>query len=126
MQFIFYKIENKERNIQRTIILVNFILEICPLINIIVDWKKKFGYLDCYTISIKSYYSIISDQDKKLIGQTFLVFSNNNLTYIIFIAINVYGIKIINPNMKTVIQQDFSIIFDTIIQQLGTSRRKNR
>ena len=50
LQFIPSKTANEIRNIQKTIIFMNSISEICPLINIIVGWMRKLRYLDCYSI----------------------------------------------------------------------------
>lgn len=57
----------------------------------------------------------MSDWDKNLIAKAFLVLGDNNLIYIIFIAINAYGMRINNPNIKLVIQWQFFITFDAMI-----------
>lgn len=49
LQFILPKTVNKALNIQKTIIFVNPVSEIRPLINIIIGWMKKLKYLDCYS-----------------------------------------------------------------------------
>ena len=114
------------RNIQETIIFVNSISKIHPLINIIVGWIKKLGYLDCCSTWIKPYHSTMSDCDKDLIAKAFLVSSDDNLNCIILVATDAYGMGINNPDIKLVIQWDFFITFDAMIQQLGRVGRKGR
>lgn len=116
LQFILLKTTNKARNIQKTIIFVNSISEICPLINIIVGWIKKLGYLDYCSTWIKPYHSTMSNWDKNLIAKAFLVLGDDNLTYIILVTTDIYGMRINNPDIKLVIQWDFPITFDAMIQ----------
>lgn len=116
LQFILPKKATAAKDIKKTIIFVNNVSDICPLINIIVDWIKKLGYPDSCSNWIKPYHSIISDWDKDLITNTFLKLGNENMEYTILVATDAYGIGIDNPDIKFVIQQDFSINFDTIIK----------
>lgn len=104
LQFILSKIAIKARNIQKTIIFVNFVVEICLLINIIVSWMKKLGYLDYCSNWIKPYHSTMFDWDKNLITKAFFVSGDNNLHCIILVTTDVYGIRINNPDIKLIIQ----------------------
>ena len=125
LQFILPETVNEARNIQKTIIFVNSVSEICPLINIIVVWMKKLGYPDCCSTWIKPYHSTMSDWDKDLITRAFFFSGNDNLNCIILVATNAYGMGIDNPNIKLIIQWDFPITFDAMIQQLGRAGRKS-
>lgn len=104
LQFILPKKATAAKNIQKTIIFVNSVSDICPLICIIVDWIKQLSYLDSCSNWIKSYHSTISAWDKDLIANTFLQPSNKNMEYMIFVVTDAYDMGIDNPDIKLVIQ----------------------
>lgn len=72
LQFILAKKATAAKDIQKTIIFVNSVSDIRPLIRIIVSWKKKLGYPDSCSNWIKSYHSTMSDWDKDFIAKAFL------------------------------------------------------
>lgn len=53
---------------------------------------------------IRSYYSTISEYDKRLIADAFRVLdTSKDLEYVIFVATDAYGMGIDNPDIKLVI-----------------------
>lgn len=92
LQFILSKTANKARNIQKTIIFVNCDSEICLLINIIVGWMKKLGYPDYCTTWIRPYHSTMSDWDKDLIANAFLMPGDKNIDYVILVVTDAYQV----------------------------------
>lgn len=102
LQFILPKIANKANNIQKTIIFINYVSEICLLINIIISWIKKLGYLDFSTTRIRQYHSMMTDWDKDLIANAFLVPGDKNMECVILEATNTYDIFINNLDIKFV------------------------
>lgn len=115
LQFILPKKATAAKDIQKTIIFVNSVLNICPLIRIIISWMQKLGYPDSYSNWIRSYHSTISDLDKNLIVNAFLQPGDKNMEYTILVATDAYGMEIDNPDIKLVIQWDFLTTFDTMI-----------
>lgn len=61
----------------------------------------------------------MSNWDKALIVNTFKLIGEENKKYIIIIATNANGIRINNPDIKLVIQWDFPISFDLMIQYIS-------
>lgn len=57
----------------------------------------------------------MSDWNKDLIAKAFFGSGDDNLTYIIFVATDAYGMGINNLDIKLVIQWDFPITFDAMI-----------
>lgn len=68
----------------------------------------------------------MSKWDKLLIIVAFKINRKKNNKCIIFIAINIYNIGIGNPDIRLVIQWDFFIRFNAIIQYMGYVRKKNQ
>ena len=66
----------------------------------------------------------MSDWDKDLIANAFLVPGDENMDCVILVAIDAYGMGINNPDIKFVIQWDFLITFDAMIQRLERPGRK--
>lgn len=89
LQFILPKTAKKAKNIQKTIIFVNSIKEICPLIEIIQDWIIKLGYPESSSTWIRPYYSDVSGQDKALIVNAFITPGDFNLKCTILVATDV-------------------------------------
>lgn len=65
---------------------------------------RLLGYPKSSSLWIKSYYSIMLKLNKKLIAKAFMIPDNNNLKYIILVAINAYSISINNPDIILIIQ----------------------
>lgn len=124
LQFLLPKFAKEARNIQKTVIFVNTISDIRPTITIIQGWMKQLGYPDSCMMWIWPYYSTMSDWDKDLTAAAFRIPGDENLECVILVAINAYGMGIDNPNVKLVIQQDLSLSFDSMIQQMGRAGRK--
>lgn len=66
----------------------------------------------------------MSAWDKDLIANLFLQPGDKNMKCTILVATDAYGIGINNLNIKLVMQWDFSITFDAMIQQLRRVGRK--
>lgn len=103
LQFILPKKATAAKDIQKTIIFVNSVSDICPLICIIVGWMQKLGYPDSCSHWIRPYYSTMSDWNKDLIANAFLQLGDENIECIILVATDAYGIGIDNPDIKLVI-----------------------
>ena len=104
LQFILLKTAKKACNIQKTIIFINTISNIFQTISIIQAWIKQLGYHESSMTSIRPFDSTKSDWDKSLIAKVFYIPGDENLEYMIFVAIDVYGIGINNPDVKLIIQ----------------------
>lgn len=68
----------------------------------------------------------MSEWNKSLIANFFVIPDNENTEYTILIAIDTYGIDIDNPDVKFVIQWDIPLLFNPIIQRMSQARRKGR
>ena len=73
------------------------------MIDIICIWMKILGYLSGFDRWIRPYYSTISDFDKAIIVEVFKMVKKDNFECVIFVASDVYGIRINNPDIKLVI-----------------------
>lgn len=125
LQFILLKKATTAKNIQKTIIFVNSVSDICPLIYIIVSCIKQLDYPNSCSNWIRPHHSTISNWDKDLITNAFLQSSDKNMEGSILVATNAYGTGIDNPDIKLIIQWDFPITFDAMIQWLGRAGRKS-
>lgn len=114
LQFILPKGAKEAKDIQKTIVFVNTIAEIRPLIAIIRAWMKKLGYPDSAVNWIRPYYSTISDHDKKLTADAFRIPGDENLECTILVATDSYVMGIDNPDIKLVIQWDIPVTFDAM------------
>lgn len=85
---------------------------------------KKLGYPKDSSKWIRPYYSLISEYDKKPTTKVFHIPSNENNECTILVTTSIYEISIDNPDIKLVIQWDFSLLFDSMIQQMGHVKRK--
>lgn len=104
LQFIFSLTAASAQDIQKTIIFVNAISDICPIIKIIQKSMKMLGYPEDSNQWIRPYHSTMSDWNKAIIAKAFQVVQNENTDYIILVTTNAYGMGIDNPNIKFVIQ----------------------
>lgn len=77
---------------------------------------KKLGYPDSCTTWIRPYHSTLSEWDKDLIENAFLMLADKNMDCVILVATDAYGMSINNLDIKLVIQWDFPITFNVMIQ----------
>lgn len=124
LQFILPPRAKKASDIQKTVIFVNTIAEIRPMIAIIRAWMRKLGYPPGSEKWIRPYYSIISDWDKSVTTNAFKVTQEDNTECTILVATDAYGMGIDNPDIKLVVQYDISTSFDAMIQRMGRAGRK--
>ena len=103
LQFILPKIANKAKDIQKTVVFVNSLTEIRPMISILQSWMKYLGYPKESSKWIRLYYSALSDWDKGLTAAAFVVAADENEECVILVATDVYGMGIDNPDVKLVI-----------------------
>lgn len=115
LQFILPKVAHQAKDIQKTIIFVNTVGEIRPIIEIIQAWMKQLGYPKGSDKWVRPCYSAMSDWDKSLIAKVFKTCAEENPECIIFVATDAYGMGINNPDIKLVIQWDLPMSFDSII-----------
>ena len=85
---------------------------------------KKLGYPDNSFKWIRPYHSVISECDKNLTAEAFRVPGEENTECVILVATDAYGMGIDNPDIKLVVQWDFPILFDLMIQRMGRTERK--
>lgn len=71
------------------------------------------------------YFSIIFDLDKTINAKAFELIGEKNTECSIFIATNVFKIRIDNPDIKLIIQYDLPMSFDSIIHQISHARRQS-
>ncbi|MCJ1348467.1 hypothetical protein MMC31_006699 [Peltigera leucophlebia] len=124
LQFILPKSANKAKDIQKTVVFVNSVTEIRPMISILQSWMKYLGYPKESSKWIRPYYSALSDWDKGLTAAAFAVAADENEEYVILVATDAYGMGIDNPDVKLVIQWDIPLSFDSTIQRMGRAGRK--
>lgn len=124
LQFLLPPIAKEAKNIQKTVIFVNSVAEICPMIAIIRSWMKMMNYPDGSENWIRPYYSTISDFDKAITAKAFRVSNENKTECTIVVATDAYGMGIDNPDIRLVIQWDVPLSFDSMIQRLGRVGRK--
>ena len=122
LQFIL-KTAAKANDIQKTVIFVNSINDIRPMINIFVEWMQKLGYQDSCTDWIRPYYSTISEWDKEITAKAFMILGDQNEECTIVVATDAYGMGINNPDIRLVVQWDLPITIDAMIQRLGRAGR---
>lgn len=99
-------------------------IEICHIIMIIQDWMKKLGYLEGSSKWIRLYHFFISEYNKKLIAKAFCILCNENNKCTILITTNLYKMNIDNLDIKLVMQWNFLLLFDLLIQQIGCIKKK--
>lgn len=124
LQFILPKTAKEACDIPKTIIFVNIISDIRPIISIIQAWMKQLRYHESFMTWIRPYYSTMSDWDKNLTAEAFCISKDENLECTILIATDAYGMGIDNSDVKPVIQWDLPISFDSMIQRIGYVGRK--
>lgn len=124
LQLLLPKGAQQAKDIQKTVIFVNTVAEICHIIMIIRDWMKKLGYPEGSSKWIWPYHSLMSEYDKNLTAEAFRIPGNENNECTILVATDAYGMGIDNLDVKLVVQWDFPLLFDSIIQQMGRAGRK--
>lgn len=124
LQFVLPKVATKASDIQKTIIFVNTLTEIRPIILIFQEWMIKLGYPEESWKWIRPYYSAISEWDKTLTANAFQISGDENTECTILVATDAYGMGIDNPDVKLVIQWDIPLSFDSMIQRMGRAGRK--
>lgn len=124
LQFVLPKVATKASDIQKTIIFVNSVSEIRPIIDVFQGWMIKLDYPEESWKWIRPYYSAISDWDKALTADAFGMPGDENTECTIIVATDAYGMGIDNPDVKLVIQWDIPLSFDSMIQRMGRAGRK--
>lgn len=123
LQFVLPSSASKAGDIQKTVIFVNTIQEIRPIITIIQGWMNNLGYPDGCSKWIRPYYSIISDWDKGLIAKAFCTPGDKNTECTILVATDTYSMAIDNPDVKLVIQWGLPLSFDSMMQRMRRAGR---
>lgn len=82
---------------------MNIVVEICLIIKTIQAYIIELIYPANSSTWIKSYYSIILDQDKELNTKAFKTFSNKNTKCIIFMTTDTYEMKNDNPDIWLIV-----------------------
>lgn len=126
LQFVFPLITSHAKDIQKTIIFVNTVSEIRPIIDTIQAWMKQLGYPEGSDRWIRPYHSAMSEWDKSLIAAAFKINGEENNECVILVATDAYGMGIDNPDIRLIIQWDFPIGFDAMIQRIGRAGRKGQ
>ncbi|MCJ1471186.1 hypothetical protein MMC07_009834 [Pseudocyphellaria aurata] len=128
LQFILSEAASQAKDIQKTIVFVNLIAEIFPMIDIIQSWMKLMKYpVPAYnglSSWIKPYFSTMSEYNKEMTANKFGVPIGKNTACTILVATDAYGMGIDNPDVLLVIQWDLPLFFDTMIQRMGRAGRK--
>lgn len=104
LQLLLPKGAQQAKNIQKTVIFVNTVAEICHIIIIIQNWMKKLGYSEGSFKWIRPYHFFMSECDKKLTAEAFCIPVDENNECTILVAINAYGMSIDNPDIKLLVQ----------------------
>lgn len=126
LQFVLPEKAMQASDIQKTIIFVNTVSEIRPIIEIIQAWMTSLGYPAGSNRWIRPYHSAMSDWDKELTAKAFKISGAENTECIILVATDAYGMGINNPDIRLVIQWDLPISFDSMIQRMGRAGRKGQ
>ncbi|MCJ1470687.1 hypothetical protein MMC07_009334 [Pseudocyphellaria aurata] len=126
LQFILPEVSSEAKNIQKTIIFVNSVAEIFPIIDTIQSWMelKNYPVYNGLKSWIKPYFSAMSDYNKEMTANKFRVPDDENTDCTILVATDAYGMGINNPGVALVVQWDLSLSFDTMIQRMGRAGRK--
>lgn len=104
LQFILPKKATQTNAIQKTIIFVNTVAEICPIIKTIQTWMIQLGYPAGSSTWIRPYHSAMLDWHKELIAKAFKTPGNKNTECIIFVVTDAYRMGIDNPDIRLVVQ----------------------
>ena len=64
----------------------------------------------------------MSEYDKNLTAEAFRIPGNENNKCTFFVATDTYGMGIENPDVKLVVQWNFPLSFDLMIQRIGHAR----
>lgn len=66
----------------------------------------------------------MSEYDKNVAAEVFHIPGSKNNEYTIFIATDTYEMDIDNPDVKLVIQWEFTLSHDLMIQQIGCAKKR--
>lgn len=122
-QFISSSTVKKASLIKKTIIFLNSLAEIWPMIKIIQDWMKLLNYSLGFDNWVKLYYLTISEYDKKLIAKVFKTIRKKYLEYMIWMTNDVYSIGIDNLDIIRVIYWEIPFNIDGMIQRISWEKK---
>lgn len=126
IQFILLPKVNNAKDMQKTIVFVNTIAKIYPIIEVIIVWIRQLSYFESSKNRVKLYHSRMLDWNKDIIAKVFKVNKEENTKYIILVATDAYGMGIVNSDIWLVIQWDLLISFDLMIQYMGRIRKNSQ
>ena len=124
LQFVLPPIAKQASDIQKTIIFVNTVPDICLVIDIIRTWMKQLNYPAGSATWVRPYHATMPEFDKDLTAKAFQVPGEENIECIILVAPDAYGMGINNPDIRLVVQWDLPINFDSMIQRMGRAGRR--
>ena len=99
LQFILPPRARYTKDIQKTLIFVNTMAEVLPIVEVIRKWIGLLNYPKESEKWVCLYFSTMSDLDKVIIAEAFKVDSNINIDCIILVATDAYGMKIDNHDI---------------------------
>ena len=110
--------------IQKTIIFINTVTEVLPLLEAIRGWMRRLKYPQGSEEWVRPYFSTMPDLNKAINAEAFKLSGEMNTDCTIFVATDAYGMGIDNPDIKLVIQWDLPMSFDSMIQRMGRAGRQ--
>lgn len=125
LQFILPETASGAKDIQKTIIVVNSMHDIFPMLAIIRAWMIQKNFPDDSKSWIKPYFATMSEYDKTMTADEFRVLGEENTECTILVATDAYGMSIDNPDVELVIQWDLPLSYDAMIQRMGCAGRKS-
>ena len=124
LQFILPPKAMHAKNIQKTIIFVNTVAEVLPLVEAIRGWMRQLKYPQGSGEWVRPYFSTMPDLDKTINAEAFKLSGETNTKCTILVATNAYGMGIDSPDIKLVIQWDLPMSFDSMIQRMSRAGRQ--
>ncbi|MCJ1464294.1 hypothetical protein MMC07_002907 [Pseudocyphellaria aurata] len=105
LQFILPETAQEAKDIQKTLVFVNSITDIFPMISIIQAWMKQKNFpVHAHATKswIKPYFASMSEHDKEVTANEFRVPGSENTERTILVATDAYGMEIDNPDVAHV------------------------
>lgn len=118
LEFVLPRRAREAKDVQKTIISVNHVAEIPPIINIFREWFKRLRYPPSSYGWIWPYSSSMSERDKAITAAIFRTPGGENLECSILVATDAHSIGINIPDIKLFVQWENPMSMESLAQHM--------